>query len=399
MGITFGAWRHGKQFYMGRIEIVPLFIPAGRPYVSGMTGSLIRHEHERLGAHWGTLNGSEVVLDYGDRLAEHEALWKSAGVIDLSFRGRLCLTGSDRIRFLHGQVTNDVKKLAVGQGCYAALVNAKGKIESDLNIYSLENELLLDFEPGLTQSLLDRFDKFIIADDVQVTDVGGNYGLLSVQGPLSDVVIQKAGLNWEIPIEALSFTSLKHPSAGEFLCMKNARGPAAGFDLFVPAESLSEVFGKLLIAAKTEGGRASGWEALEIARIEAGIPRFGQDMDATNLASECGIEQRAISYSKGCYIGQEVISRIRAYGQVAKALRGLRLEASAAKLPGRGDKIVFNDKEVGYVTSAIHSEVLEANLALGYVRREHNEAGTLLQVRSGDQLVGARIVELPFRKE
>src|SRR2546423_572274 len=114
-----------------------------------MTERSMRAWHEKLGGRFGELNGSEIVLDYGDFAAEYEALRKAAGVLDLSFRGRLCLGGSDRVRFLHGQVTNDVKRLKEGQGCYAALVNAKGKMESDLNIYCLKDELLLDFEPGL----------------------------------------------------------------------------------------------------------------------------------------------------------------------------------------------------------------------------------------------------------
>jgi len=125
-----------------------------------MTGSDIRQFHEKLGARFAVVHGVQVVSDYGDVSAEYDALHNTAGIIDLSFRGRLCLTGSDRIRFLNGQVSNDVKNLQPGTGCYAALVNAKGKIESDLNIYRLENELLLDFEPGLTESLLSRFDKF-----------------------------------------------------------------------------------------------------------------------------------------------------------------------------------------------------------------------------------------------
>src|SRR5947208_8545225 len=127
--------------------------------------------HHTLNASFGELGGAEVVSSYGDVLAEHAATRESVGVLDLSFRSRLCLTGADRVRFLHGQVTNDVKRLRPGEGCCAALVNAKGKMESDLNIYCLENELLLDFEPGLTASLAGRFEKFIIADDVQIIDV------------------------------------------------------------------------------------------------------------------------------------------------------------------------------------------------------------------------------------
>src|SRR5204863_4725687 len=115
---------------------------------------------------FGELNGSEVVSNYGDALAEHAALRESAGVLDLSFRSRICLTGTDRVRFLHGQVTNDVKRLRLGEGCYAAVVTAKGKMESDLNIYSLQDELLLDFEPGLTEKISQRLEKYIVSDDV-----------------------------------------------------------------------------------------------------------------------------------------------------------------------------------------------------------------------------------------
>src|SRR4029077_6115329 len=120
------------------------------------------HEfHQSLGANFGSLNGAEIVADYGDALAEYAALRQTAGVLDLSFRSRLCLTGADRVRFLHGQITNDVKRLRPGEGCYAALVTAKGKMQSDLNVFCLADELLLDFEPGLTQAVTQRLEKFI----------------------------------------------------------------------------------------------------------------------------------------------------------------------------------------------------------------------------------------------
>src|SRR5262245_40025943 len=125
--------------------------------------ALALHEfHHGLNASFGELNGAETVSNYGDVLAEYAALRESAGVLDLSFRSRIWLTGADRVRFLHGQVTNDVKRLQVGQGCYAALVTAKGKMESDLNIYALQDEVLLDFEPGLTEKISQRLEKYIV---------------------------------------------------------------------------------------------------------------------------------------------------------------------------------------------------------------------------------------------
>src|SRR5437870_6025550 len=139
--------------------------------------------HAGLNAGFTEVNGLEIVEHYGDPLAEHAALRNAVVVLDLSFRSRLCLVGADRQKFLNGQVTNNVKDLKVGEGCYAALVNAKAKMQSDLNIYLLQNEILLDFEPGYGAAVAQRLEKYVIADDVQVVDVAPLYGLLSVQGP------------------------------------------------------------------------------------------------------------------------------------------------------------------------------------------------------------------------
>ncbi|MDB6067270.1 MAG: Folate-binding protein YgfZ [Pedosphaera sp.] len=362
--------------------------------------SLALHEfHDGLNARFIEVNGSEVVDHYGDALAEHAALHDAAGAIDLSFRGRICLTGADRVRLLNGQVTNNVKDLRGGEGCYAALVTAKGKLQSDLNIYNLPNELLLDFEPGLTEMITQRLEKYVIADDVQVVDVSPHYGLLSVQGPKSKVVVQSLALPLEVPAKVFGFSSVIDTTLGEIYLVYHPRAGMgiSGFDLFVPTPALGAVMDKLIIAAKQVGGSACGWRALEMSRIEAGIPRFGVDMDEHNLASETGIESRAISYSKGCYIGQEVIARIRTYGQVAKALRGLRLEGDLKELPEKGDKLFHDGKEVGYITSALASPSLKQNIALGYVRKEANQIDTELVLKEAEGKSRARIVALPFQ--
>jgi folate-binding protein YgfZ len=177
--------------------------------------------------------------------------------------------------------------------------------------------------------------------------------------------------------------------------MNLSRAGKGGIDLFVPTASLGAVMDKLIAAAKSVGGRACGWQALEMARIEAGIPRFGQDMDESNLASEC-LGENAISYSKGCYIGQEVIARVKSRGQVSKSLRGLQLADGLKGLPAKGDKLFHDGKDAGYVTSALASTSLKANIALGYVRREVNEIGTELVLRSADGETAAKVVRLPF---
>jgi folate-binding protein YgfZ len=170
------------------------------------------------------------------------------------------------------------------------------------------------------------------------------------------------------------------------------------FDLFVPTQSLGAVADKLIAAAKAVGGRACGWQAFEMARIEAGIPRFGADMDETNIPLECGIESRAVSYNKGCYIGQEVINRIHSIGHVNKELRGLHLASNLVTLPVKGDKLFRDGKEVGYITSATKSPVLKGNIALGYIRREANAVGTKLTLHSEANGTDVEVVELPFAK-
>ena len=394
------------------------------------------HEfHHRLGARFTEVDGAEVVNDYGDWPAEHAALRESAGVLDLSFRGRICLIGNDRARFLHGQVTNDVKRLAVGFGCYAALTTARGRMESDLNIFCLADELLLDFEPGLTGKISQRLEKFIVADDVQIVDAAPHYGLLSVQGPKAEAVIRAIGLFAEIPANPFGSVKISDATLGEIYLAKQPRlllfrssgresahaSPyesqsrltsaatvdliSTGFDLFIPNNSLGAVADKLVASAKALNSPLAapkhsvggcGWQAFETARIEAGIPRFGVDMDETNLPLECGIESRAVSYNKGCYIGQEVINRVHSFGHVNRELRGLLFADDLKSLPQHGDKLFRDGKEIGYITSAVKSPALNASIALGYVRREANQIGTELKLRTAAGEIPVKIVELPF---
>jgi folate-binding protein YgfZ len=356
------------------------------------------HEfHQSLGAQFGRVAEAEVVWHYGNAPAEHAALLHSAAVLDLSFRSRLCVLGADRARFLNGQVTNNVKSLQPGQGCYAALTTNKGRMQSDLNIHCLAEELLLDFEPGLTRTVTERLEKFIVADEVQVVDVAPHYGLLSVQGPAAAQVVEAIGLFAALPTREFDSVKASDATLGEVYVVHLLRTGSVGFDLFAPVAAMGAVADKLIAAARQLGGCAAGWQALETARIEAGIPRFGADMDESNLPHETGMEPRAVSYTKGCYIGQEVINRIRSFGQVTRALRGLRLPDTLPALPVRGDKLVADGKEVGHITSVLASPALRMNIALSYVRKEHNAVGTRLTLRSQGGEWPVQIVELPFR--
>lgn len=389
----------------------PFARPASDSILSAMSPGTLHEFHRRLGASFAELGGQEVVADYGDWRAEHAALRQTAGVLDLSFRSRLCLVGNDRVRFLHGQVTNDVNRLRPGQGCYAALTTHKGKMESDLNLFVLSEEILLDFEPGLAEKISARLEKFIVADDVRVVNVAPHYGLLSVQGPRAAEVVIALGLMARdalphAPAEqpgGLAIVHIADATLGEIYLASHARlsgwggrpGEPTGFDLFVPNHSLSAVADRLIAAARTVGGRACGWTALETARIEAGIPRFGADMDETTFPQECGIEARAVSYRKGCYIGQEILNRLHTFGHVNRQLCGLRLADSLKALPARGDKLFFGGQEIGQVTSAAASPVF-GNIALGCVRRHVSRTGRELILHTASGESPARIAGLPF---
>jgi folate-binding protein YgfZ len=310
---------------------------------------------------------------------EFITLTESAGLLDLSNRSRLCLLGADRARFLHGQVTNDINGLAEHTGCYAALVNAKGKMESDLFAYRLAEEILLDFEPGLADAVQARLESFIIAEDVEVADVTPHFGLLSVQGPKAPEVL--AAL--ELPAPETEFALTK--TVDEIFVVNRPRLGSMGFDLFVPVDAMEDL--KLRLAKHAP---LCGEAAFEKARVLATIPRFGKDFTANNLAPEGGIEARAISYAKGCYIGQEIISRIRSRGKVNRILRGLRLDGATVE----GDAIYLGEKQVGTLSSVI----TEPDAALAIVHRDAAELGTALRVDTINGGVNANTATLPFEK-
>ena len=348
-----------------------------------------------IGAVWPSEGEASMPLHFGESSQEYNYLRQSVGLLDLSHRGRLCLAGEDRVRFLHGQVTNNVRDLSQGRGCYAALVTAKGKLESDLFIYAFENELLLDFEGGVQEAVKSRLERYVIADDVEVVDVQSLYGLLSLQGPKAAESLLPFLGDQQLPAENGSIQVLQLSGHAEIYVARRDRCGSGGIDLYLPMESIVPLADELVQAARRLGGGPAACEAFEMARIEAGIPLFGKDMNETNLAPEAGLDAVAINYQKGCYIGQEVIARIRTYGQVAKALR--RLEFSGiASLPSPGAPLWRDEKQVGYFTSGTFSPFLQRWIGFGYVRKECFQPGT--ELRLGDAGGSARIIGLPFEK-
>lgn len=359
-----------------------------------MGRNLPLHEwHTDRGARPIRINGAEVVASYGEPALEYAWLRDGAALVDLSCRDRLCVLGADRTRFLNGQVTNDVSALAPGDGCYAAVCSAKGRAEGDAFIHRLDEEWLLDTEPGCGDALRARLERYLIADDVELADAGEAYGLLSVLGPRSGEALAAADLGLELPRDLLSVGRSRHPEFGELFVVHQPRVAGEGWEIHVGRDRLGALAERLRAGVGAAGGGPVGWEALEIARIEDGFPRFGADFDATTLPLEAGLESRAISGSKGCYVGQEILGRLQKRGSVAKRLWRLRVaRMDDGSLPGPGDKLRHAGREVGWLTSVAVSPRDGAVAALGYVRREAQAPAAQLEGRGAGGAFPVRMV-------
>ena len=329
-------------------------------------------------------------------LAEYHSLRNACGLLDLGGRGRLCLTGNDRVSFLHGQITQDIKSLSNGQGAFAALVDAKGKIQSDLNVYILKDEILLDFERGYTQTILQRLEHHLVSEDVEIVDPSEFYTLLSLQGPKSIEALKVVFPDAEVPEDDWCFTEQVGDEGSIYICRRPRFG-SDGFDLFIPDSSKVALLEQLKPAVKAQGGSEVSELACELARIQSGVPRMGVDMTSDHLVQETGLTSSTISFRKGCYIGQEVISRIRTVGKVNKSLCRLTFDA-VPSLQGSIDTVLTADgKEAGTVTSlaAIPSQDPQVT-GLGYVKRAFlKDCDSLCLVEKEGHLIKVKVVGEP----
>jgi folate-binding protein YgfZ len=303
------------------------------------------------------------------------AVQKDCAMIDRSERGKLALTGSQAKEFLAGQVTNDVEGLEPGRGCYAAFLTHKGKMQGDLRVLDLGDELWLDTERPALQALFDTIRRFKIGFDVELHKRTLERALLSLVGPRAREV---AGAE-QLPLEEHS--SMRAERGGADVVLVST---ADGVDVICAAEHADAVRTALLEAGAVEVPEAAG----ELLRVEAGRPRFGVDIDETTIPQEAGLNDRAVSFTKGCYVGQETVARLFYKGKPNRHLRGLRLDGTA----GTGDVLRLREREVGRIGTVVESP-RHGVIALALVRREA-EPGAELTV--GDAASRATVVELPF---
>jgi folate-binding protein YgfZ len=303
---------------------------------------------------------------------------------DLSKRGRLRVTGEDRVRFLNGKATNDVARLETNRGCYTAFVNAKGRMRSDGVILNTGAALWIDLEAGMADRVRAEMEKYIIADDVIVEDLSAHLQAGRIAGESAERLIKSL-----LPPADYSSLPKEHYQVLPFLesegfLFRSFSAPVPSFDFWLPAPEHPAIQLKIDQLAEEGQLQIGGEVDLERFRIAALIPRFGIEMDETTLPPEAGIEARAISYAKGCYLGQEVIARIKSIGHVNRVLARLRLEGA----PKTGVELVHAGRQVGKLGGCIPSpDDPNCSIGLAIIRREASEPGSLLEFPGGRALV------------
>jgi folate-binding protein YgfZ len=325
-----------------------------------------------------------AATDFGDVSAEFQALVMDSGVYALGSRAKISLTGGDRVRWLNGMVTNNIRDLQPGRGVYAFLLNPQGHILGDLYAYNRGESLLIDTDQPQVEKILAVFDKYIIMDDVEVANVGEQMSAVGIVGPRSCETLQAAG--FEIPeLQPLQFVEIAWQQVG--VTVVGGDNPCVqSFELWVAPGDNEKVYAALVKA----GAKPAGSRALDLLRIAAGIPRYGVDIRERDLPQETE-QDRALNFSKGCYVGQEIVERIRSRGQVRRKFTGFEV---SGQLPASGSKVQVDTKDVGEITSAASLPLAggEHRVALGYIRREAAKPGK--EVEAGGS--AAAVANLPF---
>src|SRR5260370_25227745 len=321
--------------------------------------------------------------DTADVHADFHALVSGCGVYKLH-RSQIVLTGSDRVRWLNGMVTNNVRDLAQGQGVYAFLLNPQGKIQADLYAVNRGESLVVKPELAQVEPVLQIFDRYIIMDDVEVENLTGKFAVLGVAGPRSGEVLDSLGLDGR-RLQPLEFADVTGSGINATL-VRGDNPCVPSYELWVPADGAESAW-KALVRA---GAKEIHEDSLEVFRVACCIPKFGQDIRQRDLPQETA-QERALNFSKGCYIGQEIVERIRSRGAVHRTLIGFEIDGLP---PSPGAKIQSEGKDVAEITSivTVPAESGKRTLALGYGRKELMLPGK--EFEAGDAKI--RVASLPF---
>ena len=350
---------------------------------------LARPENEAQSLPEADYRGATTAARFADPQLELAALRGGCGVYDLGFRARISLTGGDRMRWLNGMVTNNIRDLALGRGVYAFLLNPQGRILGDMFVYNAGEALVVETARSQVEKIIATFDHYIIMDDVEVTDIGDKQTTLGLAGPKSRAILNAAGI--EVPeLQPLQMITPRcNCDCGCVECTV-VRGEDAqheSYEIWLAPQDVYKTWQALLAAGATPVGS----EALEMQRIACGVPLYGVDIRERDLPQETE-QMRALNFNKGCYVGQEIVERIRSRGNVHRKFTGLLVEGAAAIVAGA--KIISNEKEVGEVTSVatLPTPSGERTVALGYIRREVGVPGRAVTIGTAK----ATVIQLPL---
>jgi folate-binding protein YgfZ len=356
------------------------------------------------GANMGVWFGCALPNDFGDAAGEYRFANQSVALVDKNYRAYLSFTGPDRMRYLNAILTNNVKDLAAGQGSISLLLNPQGHILAELETYALADQHVCASYAMIREQLMSWMDKYIIMDDVTLTDETDRWGTLALEGPKAAAVVKEltgvdlgqvkelASVDGEILRFAQGDKVANAATHNPLPCrvVKRSPGGVAGAEFVVARDKLAALWQVLLEATRKHGGGPMGYTALSGQRLAQGVPWFGYDFGEKQIPHEAGLENSHISYTKGCYTGQEIVERVRSRGHVNRLRVGLLFSGDA--VPEAGAVLTAADgKEAGYVTRAAHIWDPPRVIGMGYVRKEAEAPGTALQWAGGT----ATVIHLP----
>lgn len=357
--------------------------------------------HLSAGAKMGVWFACALPDDFGDAAAEYRFAQKSVALIDKNYRAYLSFTGPDRVRYLNAILTNNIKDLPANHGNVSLFLNPQGHILAEIETYAFTDKLFCVSYAMIRERLIEGLDKYIIMDDVTLTDETQRYGTLALEGPKAAAVAKSlAGIDLEQLSELASVDAeiLRSPHDDPLgniavkdvipcRIVKRSPGGIAGAEFVVEQEKLAAVWQVLLDAARACGGGPIGYTALSARGLAQGVPWFGYEFGEKQIPHEAGLQDSHISYTKGCYTGQEIVERVRSRGQVNR--RRVELLFSGDVVPQAGTPLTLDGKEVGFVTRAAKAwdSVPPRVLGMAYVRKEGNAAGSILQSLGGTATV------------
>ncbi len=347
-------------------------------------GTPLAGTHRARGANVASWFGCDLPSDFGNVREEFFFAKKSVALLDKNYRAYFSFTGPDRVRYLNAILTNNIKDLAPGHGVVSLLLNPQGHILAEIETYAQPEKLFCISYNMIRERLAETLDKVIIMDDVTLSDDTALHGTLALEGPTAAKIVSALT---GVDLSTLAELDMQEVRVGSLPCMLIRRSPGE----FVSAEfiagrgDLRELWDVLLETAHVAGGGPVGYAALSALRLEQGIPWFGYDFGEKQIPHEAGLENSHISYTKGCYTGQEIVERVRSRGQVNR--RRVRLTFSTETAPPPGTVLTLGDKEVGVVTRAGSPPDLPTAIGMGYVRKEGNASGTQLAWSGGTATV------------